>query len=287
MDFIKVILLGIVEGITEFLPISSTGHLILVGQFLKLEPQSFANAFNVIIQLGAILSVVVLYFNTLNPFARKKVAARIGWEKEESLTIKERFKYLDPKTMRLIAKIIVGVIPAMILGFIFDDLIDKYLFNKITVSIALIFYGIVIIIMESRNKDRKFKYKSIEDITLKTAFLIGFFQCLAMVPGTSRSAATIIGAMLLGASRTAAAEFSFFLAIPTMIGATLLKILKMGFAFTAHEWILILLGSIVSFIVAYAVIVKFMGYIKKHDFKAFGVYRIILGAIVLLSVAFA
>lgn len=286
MDFLKVILLGIVEGVTEFLPISSTGHLILFGEFLKLEPKEFANAFNVIIQLGAIMSVVVLYFNTLNPIAKNKLEKRIGKEKADSLKIYEKFKYCDKKTMRLLSKIIVGVIPAMILGFLFDDLIDKYLFNKITVAIALIFYGIIIIIMESRNKDKKFRFENLDQITLKTAFLIGFFQCLAMVPGTSRSAATIIGAMILGASRTAAAEFSFFLAIPTMIGATLLKILKMGFIFTAHQWILILLGSLISFIVAYAVIVKFMGYIKKHDFKAFGVYRIILGALVLISIAF-
>lgn len=286
MDFLKVILLGIVEGVTEFLPISSTGHLILFGEFLKLEPKEFANAFNVIIQLGAIMSVVVLYFNTLNPIAKNKLEKRIGKEKADSLKIYEKFKYCDKKTMRLLSKIIVGVIPAMILGFLFDDLIDKYLFNKITVAIALIFYGIIIIIMESRNKDKKFRFENLDQITLKTAFLIGFFQCLAMVPGTSRSAATIIGAMILGASRTAAAEFSFFLAIPTMIGATLLKILKMGFIFTAHQWILILLGSLISFIVAYAVIVKFMGYIKKHDFKAFGVYRIILGALVLISSAF-
>ena len=254
--------------------------------FLKLEPKEFANAFNVIIQLGAIMSVVVLYFNTLNPIAKNKLEKRIGKEKADSLKIYEKFKYCDKKTMRLLSKIIVGVIPAMILGFLFDDLIDKYLFNKITVAIALIFYGIIIIIMESRNKDKKFRFENLDQITLKTAFLIGFFQCLAMVPGTSRSAATIIGAMILGASRTAAAEFSFFLAIPTMIGATLLKILKMGFIFTAHQWILILLGSLISFIVAYAVIVKFMGYIKKHDFKAFGVYRIILGALVLISIAF-
>ncbi len=287
MDFIKVLILGIVEGITEFLPISSTGHLILVGEFLTLEPKSFSNAFNVIIQLGAILSVVVLYFNTLNPIAKDKIVNNIGEEKANSLTFFERFKYLDKKTMRLIAKVIIGVIPAMVLGLLFDDLIDKYLFNKITVAIALIVYGIIIIIMESKNKNKSFKFESLDDITVKTAFLIGFFQCLAMVPGTSRSAATIIGAMILGCSRTAAAEFSFFLAIPTMIGATLLKIIKMGFAFTTHQWILILLGAVVSFVVAYGVIVKFMGYIKKHDFKVFGIYRIILGAIVLISAAFA
>ena len=286
MDFLKVLILGIVEGITEFLPISSTGHLILVGEFLTLEPKEFQNAFNVIIQLGAILSVVVLYFNTLNPLDKKKLVKRVGKEKADELSFLERFKYLDKKTMRLIAKIIVGVIPAMVLGLLFDDLIDKYLFNKITVAIALIFYGIIIIIMERRNKTKSFKFETLDEISLKTAFFIGFFQCLAMVPGTSRSAATIIGAMILGCSRTASAEFSFFLAIPTMIGATLLKIIKVGLAFTFYQWILILIGSVVSFAVAYAVIVKFMGYIKKHDFQVFGIYRIILGIIVLISAVF-
>ena len=286
MDFLKVLILGIVEGITEFLPISSTGHLILVGEFLTLEPKEFQNAFNVIIQLGAILSVVVLYFNTLNPLDKKKLVKRVGKEKADELSFLERFKYLDKKTMRLIAKIIVGVIPAMVLGLLFDDLIDKYLFNKITVAIALIFYGIIIIIMERRNKTKSFKIETLDEISLKTAFFIGFFQCLAMVPGTSRSAATIIGAMILGCSRTASAEFSFFLAIPTMIGATLLKIIKVGLAFTSYQWILILIGSVVSFAVAYAVIVKFMGYIKKHDFQVFGIYRIILGIIVLISAVF-
>ncbi|MBP2024585.1 undecaprenyl-diphosphate phosphatase [Peptoniphilus stercorisuis] len=286
MDFLKVLILGIVEGITEFLPISSTGHLILVGEFLTLEPKEFQNAFNVIIQLGAILSVVVLYFNTLNPLDKKKLVKRVGKEKADELSFLERFKYLDKKTMRLIAKIIVGVIPAMVLGLLFDDLIDKYLFNKITVAIALIFYGIIIIIMERRNKTKSFKFETLDEISLKTAFFIGFFQCLAMVPGTSRSAATIIGAMILGCSRTASAEFSFFLAIPTMIGATLLKIIKVGLAFTSYQWILILIGSVVSFAVAYAVIVKFMGYIKKHDFQVFGIYRIILGIIVLISAVF-
>lgn len=284
MDFIKVLILGIVEGITEFLPISSTGHLILFGEYFTLEPKAFSNAFNVIIQLGAILSVVVLYWNILNPIDKDKITVKIGSEKANGLSFKEKWKYKDLKTMRLIAKIIVGFLPAAVLGFLLDDLIDKYLFNKVTVAIALVFYGIIIIIMETKNKGKQFKYETLDDISLKTAFKIGFFQCLAMVPGTSRSAATIIGAMILGTSRTAAAEFSFFLAIPTMIGATCLKILKMGLVFSVHEWMLILVGSIISFVVAYGVIVKFMGYIKKHDFKVFGIYRIILGIIVLITV---
>ncbi|EFI41648.1 MULTISPECIES: undecaprenyl-diphosphate phosphatase [Peptoniphilus] len=282
MDFLKVIILGIIEGITEFLPISSTGHLILASDFISLTPKEFENAFEVIIQLGAILSVLVIYFDTLNPFSKNKMSKQLV-ENQSRLTISQKWFLRDKKTMRLIAKIIVGFLPAAVLGFLFDDLIDKYLFNKVTVSLALVFYGAVIILMENRGKKIKFKYEKLDSITIKTAFFIGVFQCLAMVPGTSRSAATIIGAMILGCSRTAAAEFSFFLAIPTMLGATSLKILKMGIGFSLHQWILILVGGLVSFLVAYAVIIKFMGYIKKHDFKIFGIYRIILGAVVLIS----
>ena len=271
IEFLKVVILGIVEGITEFLPVSSTGHLILVNQFVSLEPKSFENAFNVIIQLGAILSVVVLYFSALYPF-------------KEGKSLKDKWELRDLSIMRLLAKIIVGVLPAMVLGFIFDDLIDAYLFNRYTVAIALVFYGIIIILMENRNKNRSFKFETIEDIDLKTIFLIGCFQCLAMIPGTSRSAATIIGAMILGSSRKAAAEFSFFLAIPTMLGATALKIIKIGFSFSLNQWLMILVGGVVSFLVAYLVITKFMGYIKKHDFKVFGYYRIALGIVVILSI---
>lgn len=277
MNFIKVIILGIIEGLTEFIPVSSTGHLIIANQFISLSPEKFANAFNVIIQLGAILSVLVLYFDELNPLEEKT-------KNGEKLSLQYRWEHRDLKTMRLLAKIIIGFLPAAVLGFLFDDLIDEYLFNKVTVAIALIFYGIVIIVLEIHNKDKEFKYHDIDQINIKTILLIGLFQCLAMVPGTSRSAATIIGAMLLGCDRKTAAEFSFFLAIPTMLGATGLKIIKMGFAFTLEEWLLILVGSVVSYIVAYAVITKFMKFIKKNDFKVFGVYRIILGILVLLFV---
>lgn len=283
MEYIKVVILAIIEGITEFLPVSSTGHLILANKFIRLEPSSFENAFNIIIQLGAIMSVVLIYFNKLNPIAKNKIPAEMIVQHGKNMSIRERFKYRDLPTMRLLAKIIVGFLPAALLGFLFDDLIDEYLFNTTTVSIALIFYGIIIIIMERANKGKSFKFESIEEISLKTAVLIGCFQCLAMVPGTSRSAATIIGAMVLGCSRTAAAEFSFFLAIPTMLGATGLKILKLGFGFTIEQWTLIILGSAVSFLIAYLVITKFMGYIKKHDFQVFGIYRIILGIVVLVS----
>lgn len=277
MNFIKVIILGIIEGLTEFIPVSSTGHLIIANQFISLSPEKFANAFNVIIQLGAILSVLVLYFDELNPLEEKT-------KKGEELSLQYRWEHRDLKTMRLLAKIIIGFLPAAVLGFLFDDLIDEYLFNKVTVAIALVFYGIVIIVLEIHNKDKEFKYHDIDQINIKTILLIGLFQCLAMVPGTSRSAATIIGAMLLGCDRKTAAEFSFFLAIPTMLGATGLKIIKMGFAFTLEEWLLILVGSVVSYVVAYAVITKFMKFIKKNDFKVFGVYRIILGILVLLFV---
>ncbi len=281
LDIIKVIILAIVEGLTEFLPISSTGHLIICGKFIELSPKEFSNAFFVIIQLGAILSVLYLYFNDLNPIAKSKLKVKPSTD-YNNLSLKEKFQLRDLATMRLIAKILVGFLPAALLGFLFDDLIDKYLFNEVTVAIALIFYGIIIIFMEKRNKSVSFKYESLEDITIKTAFLIGIFQCLAMVPGTSRSAATIIGAMLLGCSRTSAAKFSFYLAIPTMLGATVLKIFKIGLSFSLWQWFLILLGSVVSYFVALIVIKKFLAYIRNNDFTYFGLYRIVLGIIVLL-----
>lgn len=279
-DLFKVLILGIVEGLTEFLPISSTGHLILFGKFIELSPKEFSNAFFVIIQLGAILSVLYLYFNDLNPIGKYKIQEKVG-DKYKSLSLKDKWKLRDMPTMRLLAKIIIGFLPAAVLGFLFDDLIDKYLFNEVTVSIALIFYGIIIILMEKKNKDSNFKYNDLDDISLKTAFFIGVFQCLAMVPGTSRSAATIIGAMLLGCSRTSAAKFSFYLAIPTMLGATALKVIKIGISFGLWQWFLIIVGGIVSYIVALIVIKKFLSYIRNNDFTCFGIYRIILGILVL------
>lgn len=279
-DLFKVLILGIVEGLTEFLPISSTGHLILFGKFIELSPKEFSNAFFVIIQLGAILSVLYLYFNDLNPIGKYKIQEKVG-DKYKSLSLKDKWKLRDMPTMRLLAKIIIGFLPAAVLGFLFDDLIDKYLFNEVTVSIALIFYGIIIILMEKKNKDSYFKYNDLDDISLKTAFFIGVFQCLAMVPGTSRSAATIIGAMLLGCSRTSAAKFSFYLAIPTMLGATALKVIKIGISFGLWQWFLIIVGGIVSYIVALIVIKKFLSYIRNNDFTYFGIYRIVLGILVL------
>lgn len=265
LDIIRVLILSIVEGVTEFLPVSSTGHLILVNEFVSLKPQSFSNSFNVIIQLGAILSVVVLYFEKLNPFSSNKS------------------KQQKKNTIDLWLKVIVGVIPAGVLGFLLDDFIDEYLFGPVTVTIALFVWGIIIVWIENKNK--RISIDSVYKITYKTALLIGLVQCLAMIPGTSRSAATIIGAMLLGCSRGAAAEFSFFLAIPTMFGATLLKLAKMflgGTIFTAWQWFLLFLGCVFSFIVALLVIKLFLNYVQKHNFKVFGYYRIALSSILLV-----
>lgn len=279
LNLIKVLILSLVEGITEFLPVSSTGHLILVNQFVKLEPEGFSNAFNVIIQLGAILSVVVIYFEKLNPWAKSKQELP---KKYKDLNAQSKAYYLathpDKTTINLWLKVIVGVLPAMVLGLLFDDLIDAYLFNPITVAAMLVIWGIIIIFIEKKNKT--IKYDSLKDVPYTTIIMIGLFQCLAMVPGTSRSAATIIGAMILGLSRPAAAEFSFFLAIPTMLGATLLKLIKNLGDFTGTEWTLILLGMILSFIVAFIVIKQFLAYVKKHDFIPFGIYRIILAVVV-------
>lgn len=279
INLIKVLILSLVEGITEFLPVSSTGHLILVNQFVKLEPEGFSNAFNVIIQLGAILSVVVIYFEKLNPWAKSKQELP---KKYKDLNAQSKAYYLathpDKTTINLWLKVIVGVLPAMVLGLLFDDLIDAYLFNPITVAAMLLLWGIIIIFIEKKNKT--IKYDSLKDVPYTTIIMIGLFQCLAMVPGTSRSAATIIGAMILGLSRPAAAEFSFFLAIPTMLGATLLKLIKNLGDFTGNQWTLILLGMILSFIVAFIVIKQFLTYVKKHDFIPFGIYRIILAVVV-------
>lgn len=279
IDLIKVLILSIVEGVTEFLPVSSTGHLILVNQFVRLEPEGFSNAFNVIIQLGAILSVVVLYFEKLNPWTKSKIRLPRNYD---GLNTRSRAYFIathpDQKTMKLWLKVIVGVLPAMVLGLLFDDLIDAYLFNPMTVAAMLFLWGLIIILVEKRNK--KIKYESLADVPYTTILAIGFFQCLAMVPGTSRSAATIIGAMILGLSRPAAAEFSFFLAIPTMLGATLLKLVKNLGGFSGYEWFLILVGMVLSFLVAFVVIKKFLSYVKKHDFIPFGIYRIILAIIV-------
>ena len=264
LDIVKIVLLSLVEGLTEFIPVSSTGHMIIVEQFLRLsENKQFVNAFEIIIQLGAILSVVVYYWHKIWPFSPK-----LSPRKRKEIII-------------MWIKIIVAVLPAVVLGLLFDDVIDEHLFNPMTVSVMLVVYGILLIWLES-GKKRKEKYKTISELPILTAVEIGIFQCLAMVPGTSRSAATIIGGVLLGLNRVLATEFSFFLAIPTMLGATLLKIIKIGSGLGGYEWFLIALGFILSFVFAYGVIKIFMNYIKKHDFKIFGYYRIIVGILILI-----
>lgn len=255
--------LGIVQGITEWLPVSSTGHMILVDEFVKLNfSPTFISTFLVVIQFGSILAVLLIFFKKLNPFDSSKSKV----EKKETLS--------------LWAKVIVAVIPSGIIGILFEEDIDRLFFNSTTVALALIIYGVIMIVIENRNK--KPAVSDFSQVSFKLALGIGLFQCLALIPGTSRSGSTIIGATLLGASRYVAAEFSFFLAIPTMLGASLLKLLKAGFVFSGFEWLVLGVGSVVAFVVSVIVIKFFMDYIKKHDFKAFGYYRIVLGIIVLL-----
>lgn len=266
IEILKTIVLGIVEGITEWLPISSTGHMILVDEFIHMDiTPEFKEMFLVVIQLGAILSVVVLYFSKLFPF-----------------TINHGV-HIDKEKFSMWFKIIVATIPAALIGVLFEDQMNQYFNNYQTVAIMLILFGILFIVVENYNKKRNPKVNSIAEITYNTAFLIGIFQLIAAVfPGTSRSGATIIGALLLGVSRTVATEFTFFLAIPAMFGASLLKIIKFGFTFTTSEVMILLVGMLTAFIVSILAIKFLMGYIKKNDFKPFGWYRIILGIIVLL-----
>lgn len=264
IEILKAVLLGIVEGITEWLPISSTGHMILVDEFIKLNTSAaFKEMFFVVIQLGAILAVVVLYFHKLNPFSPKKT-------KEEK-----------SDTFSLWFKVIVAVLPAAVIGLKFDDMLEAKFYNFQTVAFTLIIYGILFIVIENWNKDRKPAITTFNQLTYKTALLIGVFQVLALIPGTSRSGATIIGAIILGTSRYIAAEFSFFLSIPVMFGASLLKLVKFGFHFTGMEYAILFTGMIVAFIVSIIAIKFLMSYIKQNDFKAFGYYRIILGVILI------
>lgn len=271
LEIIKAILFGIVEGITEWLPISSTGHMILLNEFVKMEvSEEFWDMFLVVIQLGAILAVVLLYFWKIWPFGRKK-SGGITFKKD---------------TISLWCKIIVACIPAAIVGLAFDDLFDQLFYNKVCVSIALIVFGIAFILIELWNKGKKPAIRSLEKLDYKTVILIGMFQLIAAIfPGTSRSGATIVGALLLGVSRTVAAEFTFFLAIPVMFGASLLKVVKFilsGVAISGMELAILGIGLVVAFVVSIVVIRFLMSYIKKHDFKVFGWYRIILGLLVLL-----
>lgn len=265
IETLKVIVLGIVEGFTEWLPISSTGHMILVDEIIHLkQPEDFKNMFMVVIQLGAILAVVVMYFHKLNPFSpTKKPAQKRG-------------------TLELWSKIILACIPAAIIGLLIDDIMEKYLMNGYVVAATLIIYGVLFIVIENANKSRNFEMQRVGDISYQTALYIGLFQLLSLIPGTSRSGSTILGAMILGCSRGAAAEFSFFLGIPVMFGASFLKIVKYGLHFTGPQVFYLILGMVVAFIVSVYAIRFLMGYIRKHDFKFFGYYRIVLGAIVLV-----
>ena len=261
-DILKAIILGILQGLTEFIPVSSTGHLILLNQFISFD-QDFSNKFNVIIQLGSILAVVIHFREMLFP------------------SISEYKLFLKSKTFALWKKTLVGVFPALIIGASFHSFIEKHFLNPFTVATALIIGGIIFILIELR-KNTSFKVNSVESLSYTTAFLIGLFQCLAMIPGTSRSGATIVGALLLGCSRIIAVEFSFFLAIPTIFAATVYSVYKMGLSISFNEITLLLVGFVVSFIIAWIVIAALMSFIRKHDFKVFGYYRIVLGFVVLL-----
>lgn len=268
LEILKVIFLGIVEGITEWLPISSTGHMILVDEFIELDVSpEFMEMFLVIIQLGAIFAVIFLYWGKIFPFQfNKKPIIRMD-------------------IMTLWFKILVAVVPAAIIGILFDDYLNDTFYNPITVSLTLIIYGVLFIVIENRNKNIQPRITDLSEVTYTTAVIIGVFQILALIPGTSRSGATILGAILIGSSRFVATEFTFFLAIPVMLGASLLKVVKFGFEFTGNEILTLVLGMLSAFIVSIIAIKFLVGYIKKHSFKAFGVYRIILGIVVLIYFA--
>ena len=268
IEFLKAVLFGIVEGITEWLPVSSTGHLILLDEFVKLKVSpEFYEMFQVVIQLGAILAVILLFFHKLNPFSPKKDEIQ------------------KKNTWSLWFKVIAAVVPSAVIGLLLDDWMDEHLYNYIVVAVMLIVYGVAFLFVEKRNEKRPFAIKKVENLDYRTAILMGCFQCLSLIPGTSRSGATILGGILLGVSRGAAAEFSFFMAIPTMLGASALKLLKFmleGVQATSTEIMVLVTGCIVSFLVSVLVIRALMEYVRKRSFAVFGVYRIILGAAVLL-----
>lgn len=266
IEILKVVFLGIVEGVTEWLPISSTGHMLLVDEFIALNvSDDFKEMFFVVIQLGAILAVVTIFWNKMWPFQLK--------DKTQPVMKKD--------TWSMWFKTVVACIPGAIVTILFDDYIEAHLHTAVVISIALIFYGIAFIVIENWNKTRTPKVETLNDITYKTAFLIGMFQVLSIIPGTSRSGATIIGALLIGVSRVAAAEFTFFLAVPVMFGLSALKMIKFGLSFTSAEFAVLIIGCVVAYLVSIVVIKFLMSYIKKHDFKIFGWYRIVLGVIVL------
>lgn len=268
MEIIKAVLFGIVEGITEWLPVSSTGHMILLDEFVKLKGSAdFVNVFLVVIQLGAIFAVVLQFWNQLFPFQFK--------DKNRPV--------IEMEKMILWGKILLACIPAAVIGILFDDVFEAMFYHAVPVAIALIVFGIAFIVIERWNKGKRPRMKTVEDLTISAVLIIGVFQLIAAIfPGTSRSGATIVGALLIGVSRKAASEFTFFLAVPVMLGASLLKVVQYGFAFSGSELLVLAVGMITAFLVSIVVIRFLMDYIKKHDFQAFGWYRIVLGIIVLL-----
>ena len=273
LEFLKVIFLGIIEGITEWLPISSTGHMLLVDEFLQLgASDEFKEMFFVVIQLGAILAVVLLFWKKMWPF-------RLG-ENKRTVVVRK-------KVFSVWFKVIVACVPGAIVTLLFDDFIEAHLHTPFVIAAALIVYGIAFIVVEKHNRTRKPSIRKLSEIDYKTALLIGMFQVLSIIPGTSRSGATIIGALIIGVSRTAGAQFTFFLAVPVMFGLSFIKLLKFGLAFTGTELAILLVGSVSAFLVSLFVIKFLMSYIKKHDFTVFGWYRIALGIVVMLYFAFA
>lgn len=268
LESLKALLFGIVEGVTEWLPISSTGHMILLDEFIQLQmTDAFKSMFEVVIQLGAILAVVVLYFSKLWPFKKpEKGEGFVGLFKME--------------TIMLWLKVVVAILPSAIVGIPFDDWMDAHLHNAPVVAAMLVIYGVAFILVEKKQRARRARIQSVELIDMRMALMIGLFQVLSLVPGTSRSGATILGGILMGCSRAAASEFSFFLAVPTMAGASLIKVLKFGLSFTSEELLILGIGCVSAFVVSIVAIKTFIGYIKQHSFTAFGWYRIILGALV-------
>jgi len=275
IEIFKIIIIGIVEGITEWLPISSTGHMLLLDAVMPLAMSpAFKEMFFVVIQFGAILAVVVIYWSRMWPFG-------IQVKQRESANASKKI-YIKTDIFFMWLKVIVALIPSVVFGLLLNDWLEAHLYTPVVIALMLIFYGLLFIIIEKWHKNHTPKFETLSNLSWKTAFFIGMFQVLAMIPGTSRSGATIIGGLLLGASRTVAAEFTFFLAVPTMLGASILKLAKFGLAFSSSEFVTLIVGMVVAFFVSLLAIKFLMGYIKKHDFTAFGWYRIVLGIIVLL-----
>lgn len=267
IEILKAIFLGIVEGITEWLPVSSTGHMILVDEFLQLKAsEAFKELFFVVIQFGAILAVLTIYLRRFIPLKKNNRGQTV----------------VDNNVFRLWLKIIIACIPAAVIGILFDDIFTDWFYNFQTVGLALIIFGVAFILVENQNEGKRTRVQTVNDISYKDAFIIGLFQLIAAVfPGTSRSGATILGSIAIGISRAAAAEFTFFLAVPVMFGASLLKFFKLGFAYSAFEWVILAIGTVTAYIISILAIKFLMGYVKKHDFKVFGWYRIVLGGIVM------